>query len=101
MVITKVNPLSVAKVAAVLYAGMGLLIGALFSLIGMAGLGAALGDQEGGRFMGAIFGVGAIVIMPICYAIFGFIGSFIFAMIFNFAAGMTGGIEVETKQPLP
>jgi hypothetical protein len=46
-----------------------------------------------------MFGVGAIIVLPICYAIFGFIGSFIFALIFNFAAGMTGGIEVETRQP--
>ena len=99
MVITRVNAFSVAKVAAVLYAGIGLLAGALFSLIGMAGLGAALAGQEGAGFVSMMFGVGAIIIMPICYAIFGFIGSFIFASIFNLAAGMTGGIEVETRQP--
>ena len=99
MVITKVNAFSVAKVAAVLYAGIGLLAGALFSLIGMVGVGAALAGQEGAGFLGALFGVGAIIIMPICYAIFGFIGSFIFALLFNLAAGMTGGIEVETRMP--
>ena len=97
MVITKVNAFSVAKVAAVLYAGLGLLIGALFSLIGMAGMAGALSNTDGGRFFTALFGVGAIIIMPICYGIFGFIGSFIFASLFNIAAGMTGGIEVETK----
>src|SRR5688500_6326381 len=97
MVITKVNAFSVAKVAAVLYAGIGLLAGALFALMGMAGLGAAFAGQEGAGFLSMFFGVGAIIVMPICYAIFGFIGSFIFASIFNFAAGMTGGIEVETK----
>jgi hypothetical protein len=99
MVITRVNALSVAKVAAVLYAGMGLLIGALFSLIGMIGVGAALAGQEGGRFASALFGIGAIVIMPICYGIIGFIMSFIGASLFNVAAGMTGGVEVETRQP--
>ena len=97
MVITKVNAFSVAKVAAVLYAGLGLLIGALFSLIGMAGMAGALANTDGGGFFTALFGVGAIIIMPICYSIFGFIGSFIFASLFNVAAGMTGGIEVETK----
>lgn len=97
MVITKVNAFSVAKVAAVLYAGLGLLFGAIFSLIGMAGLTSALSDTEGGHFFAALFGVGAIIVMPICYGIFGFIGSFIFAALFNIAAGMTGGIEVETK----
>jgi hypothetical protein len=99
MVITKVNAFSVAKVAAVLYAGIGLLAGALFSLIGMVGIGSAFAGVEGAGFMSALFGVGAIIFLPICYAIFGFIGSFIFASIFNFAAGMTGGIEIETRQP--
>ena len=100
MVITRVNALSVAKVAAVLYAGIGLIAGAMFSLIGMLWAGAAVpAGMEGAGFMSAIFGIGAIIFMPICYAIFGFIGSFIFASIFNLAAGMTGGIEVETRQP--
>lgn len=99
MVITKVNAFSVAKVAAVLYAGLGLIFGALFSLIGMAGIGTALAGTEGAGFMSMIFGVGAIIIMPICYAIMGFIVSFISAALFNVAAGMTGGIEIETRQP--
>ena len=81
MVITKVNALSVAKVAAVLYAGMGLLIGALFSLIGMIGVGAALSGQEGAGFLSMLFGVGAIIVMPICYGIIGFIVSFISAFV--------------------
>jgi hypothetical protein len=97
MVITRVNPVSVAKVAAVLYAGIGLIAGALFSLIGMVGVGAALAGTEGAGFLSGLFGVGAIIFLPICYAIFGFIGSFIAALIFNFASGLTGGIEIETK----
>ena len=39
---------------------------------------------------------GAIIIAPICYAILGFIGGLIGAVVYNFAAGMMGGIEVET-----
>lgn len=98
MVITKVNAFSVAKVAAVLYAGLGLIFGALFSLVGMLGVGAALAGQEGAGFLSALFGIGAIIIMPICYGLIGFIMSFIVASLFNVAAGMTGGIEVETRQ---
>jgi hypothetical protein len=107
MVITRVNALSVAKVAAVVYAGIGLIAGLLFALIGRIALGAALAGVEGAGgglaardgvgLAGAFFGVGAIIIMPICYAVLGFIGSFIAALIFNFAAGITGGIEVETR----
>jgi hypothetical protein len=69
----------------------------MFSLIGMIGLTGAMGDTEGGAFLGLLFGAGAIIVMPICYAILGFIGSFIMALLFNVAVGMTGGIEIETK----
>jgi len=95
MVITKVGVLSVAKVGAVLYAGIGLVIGALFSLIGMAGFGAWPGD--GGAFVGMFFGVGAIVILPIFYGVLGFVFTLIAAALFNVAAGLTGGIEIETR----
>jgi hypothetical protein len=98
MVIKRVGPLSVAKMAAVLYAGIGLLVGAVFALIGMAGLATQLGsDHAGSAFLGPLFGVGAIVILPICYAIGGFIFALIMAAIFNLASGITGGIEIDVQ----
>jgi hypothetical protein len=42
-------------------------------------------------------GVGAIVVLPICYGIFGFIGTLIMAWLFNVAAGMVGGVEIEAR----
>ncbi len=80
MVITRVNPMSVAKVAAMLYARMGLLCGVLLSL-----------------FAGLLFGTGALIVMPIVYGICGFIGTLIFAALFNVSAGITDGIEIETR----
>ncbi len=98
MVITRVGVLSVAKISAVLYAGVGLIIGALFSLIGLAGFAGGLAsDNAGGAFGSALFGVGAIIILPIFYGIFGFIGTLIGAFLFNLAAGLTGGVEIEVK----
>jgi len=97
MVIKRVGAMSVAKIAAVLYAGMGLLLGAVFSLVGMAGFGAMANSGDAPPFMGMIFGVGAIVILPICYGIGGFIFTLIAASLFNVAAGMTGGVEVEVQ----
>jgi len=95
MVITKVGVLSVAKIGAVLYAGIGLLIGTLLSLISMIGIG-AMGDNAG--FLAPLFGMAAIVVAPICYGILGFIVTLISAAIFNVAAGITGGVEIEVKQ---
>jgi hypothetical protein len=98
MVIKRVGALSVAKIAAVLYGGIGLLVGAVLALIGMAGLASRIGsDNPGSAFLGPIFGVGAIVIVPICYAIGGFIIALIMAAIFNLAAGITGGIEIDVQ----
>jgi hypothetical protein len=97
MVITRVNPLSAAKVAGLLYVVVGLIAGALFSLVAMGGaaLGAAGGEDS--AMFGALFGVGAIILLPICYGIFGFIGTLIMTWLFNIAAGMVGGLEIDAR----
>ena len=99
MTITRVGPLSCAKVAGLLYVVIGLIAGGLFSLVAMAGgfaAAAASPSNVAGAFA-ALFGVGAIIILPICYGVFGFIGTLIMAGLFNVAAGMVGGIEVDAK----
>ena len=93
MVIKRVGPVSVAKIAGSLYAFFGLCFGALFSLMAMAG--AAFGGEGSGY--GALLGIGAIVAMPILYGGFGFIFTLIGAAIYNVIAGMVGGIEIETQ----
>ena len=105
MVIKRIRPMSFAKMNAVIYGFIGLLVGGMFSLIGLLGGMAAMsqsdaGDKAGsiGAAVGMIFGVGAIIIAPICYAILGFIGGLIGAVIYNFAAGMMGGLELDVQQ---
>ena len=101
MVIKRIKPMSFAKMNAVVYGLIGLLVGGMFSLIAMAGGLAAGADSENGGLaatFGMIFGIGAIIIAPICYAILGFIGGLIGAVVYNFAAGMMGGIEIETQR---
>lgn len=100
MVIKQVGAMSLAKVAAVLYAGLGLLIGAVISLVAVAGAATWLSqsDAPGGGLLGAVFGVGAIIVLPICYGIFGFIGTLIAASLFNVAARITGGVQIEVQQ---
>ncbi len=97
MVITRVNPLSAAKVAGVLGVLLGLVIGACISLammvIGSAASAAA--DRPGGAFFGMLFGVGAIIILPIFYGVFMFVMGLIQAALYNVAAKWTGGLEVD------
>lgn len=98
MVVKHVNPLSVAKVFAVLYALIGLLVGAVFALIGTIGGAFLPSEVEGGSAMfGAMFGVGAIVFLPIFYGVLGAIGGLIGAALYNVVAGMVGGIEVDLQ----
>jgi hypothetical protein len=96
MTITRVGPLSAAKIAGLLYVVIGLLVGAMFSLFAMAG-GFANADTEGAGVMAAMFGVGAIIIAPIFYGCIGFVGTLIMAALFNVAAGIVGGIEVDAR----
>jgi hypothetical protein len=97
MTITRVGPLSLAKVAGLLYMAVGLVAGALFSLVAMAGaaMGASRGDD--GAMFGALFGVGAIIIVPILYACIGFVMTRIMAALFNVATGIVGGVEVDAR----
>jgi len=94
MVIRRIGPLSFAKVTGILYALMGFIIGIIFSLVSM--IGGAMMPHENGGMMGMIFGVGAIIALPIFYGILGFLTSLVGAVLYNVVAGWVGGIEIET-----
>ncbi|MGH9794784.1 MAG: DUF3566 domain-containing protein [Candidatus Acidiferrales bacterium] len=84
---------SAFKVCAVLYGMMGLVLGAFFSLFSFLGfMGGAASRAEGS--VAFLFGTAAIVILPIFYGILGAIGGVIGAAIYNFAAKLTGGLEI-------
>jgi hypothetical protein len=95
MTITRVGPLSVAKVVGLLYTVLGLIFGGIISLMAIAGGFAA--DEGGGALFGAVMGAGAVILLPICYGGLGFIMSLIGTWLFNIAAGMVGGIEVDAR----
>jgi hypothetical protein len=88
--------MSLAKVAAALYAMMGLLAGCIFSLITVLGGALAPNDAPGGVF-GMLFGVAAIVVLPIFYGVMGFVMSLIGAALYNVAASSLGGVEVDLQ----
>ena len=92
MELKSVGVLSCAKVLGALYAAMGLIFGALVSLMSI--LGAAMGDGQGG-LSSMVFGAGAIILLPIFYGIGGFIGGAISAALYNLVAQFVGGLELE------
>ncbi len=92
MVIKQVGPLSCAKIAGTLYAIIGVVIGAIFSIISLAsGFGA---NSSGSAAFGALMGAGAIVAFPILCGGMGFLTTLIAAWLYNVLAGLVGGVEV-------
>jgi len=94
MVIRRVGPLSCAKIGGTLNAVMGLIFGGIFSLVAIAG---GFGAADSQSYLGPIIGAGSIIVMPIVYGCFGFIGSLIGAVIYNVVAGTVGGVEVDLQ----
>ena len=87
--------MSAAKIYGAITAVMGFILGAFFALFSMVGVAAAPDASVG--ILSAMFGVGAIIFMPIMYGIIGFISGALTAVIYNVVAGMVGGIELETE----
>jgi hypothetical protein len=95
MIIKRVGPLSAAKITGTLYGLVGLVGGAVFSMIALLG-GFASGSREVVGF-GALFGVGAIVIFPILYGGLGFLTTLFGAWLYNVVAGFVGGVEMDIQ----
>jgi len=95
MVINRVGPVSCARISGTLYAILGLIGGACISLFALAG---GIGSERtGGAVIGAMMGVGAIVMLPIIYGLIGFVGTLVAAWLYNVIAGMVGGVEIDVR----
>ncbi len=82
--------LSVAKLSACLYGTMALIFIPFVLIIGVAG---ALSGQKGAG-IGAIAMIPLAVLVPIVYAVLGFLFGALFAWLYNVFAGKLGGIEL-------
>ena len=99
MVIRRFGVWSVAKLYGALAGAMGLLFGAIIALASLVGgASGAFGDaQASAGPMAMMFGVGAIIFLPLFYGVLGVVMGGISAGLYNLFAGMLGGIEVETE----
>lgn len=94
--ITSIGVLSLAKMLGVLYAFLGLFFGGILTLFSV--MGAAFGSAAGRDSQGVaamLFGVGAVIILPIIYGCIGFVGGLITAPLYNLVAKIMGGLEIE------
>jgi hypothetical protein len=89
----RIAPLSAGKICGILYGIIGLLFAPIFLVMSM--MSAALPDEQRTGLMA--FGIGAVVMFPILYAVIGFIGGILGAALYNLVAKWVGGIEVEVE----
>lgn len=100
MILRRIDPLSLAKVLGLVYAALGLVVGGFVSLFALVGAFAAMRshDDEG---LGLLFGVGAVIVLPIVYGVMGAIGGLILALFYNLVARLVGGVEFELVPKAP
>lgn len=94
--VSSIGVKSLAKMLAVAYAFLGLFIGGVLSLVSV--MGAAMGGAagtDGGGLVAMLFGVGAVIILPIVYGCLGFLVGLVTAPLYNLVAKVVGGIEIE------
>ena len=98
MELKRLGPWSVAKVLGTMYAAMGLIFGTFFACIALVSSSFAQRNSEAGPF-GALFGVAAIVALPVFYGVAGVVFGALSAWLYNVFAGIVGGIEVQLVPP--
>jgi len=94
--IKRFDPIQLGKVFGLVYGGLALLFTPFMILIAMAGSHQPQGFPQSGGIIG-MFGIGFAIAFPIIYAILGFIGGIIGAFIYNIAAKIVGGIQLEVE----
>jgi len=99
MRLKRIGPLSCAKMAAVLYAVLGFIVGFFISIAALFGVALSSGaeGEPGAALIGLLFGVGAIVVLPIFYGLLGFVCALVGAALYNLVARLAGGIELELE----
>lgn len=100
MVIKRVGVWSVAKVLGSLYCGLGLIFGVVFAAAALLGAGFARATESASApsaVAGVLFGVGAIVFLPVVYGVMGLLMGGLTAWLYNLFSSAVGGIEVDLE----
>ncbi len=92
--LTYIAPLRAGIVLGIFYAILSLIFVPFFLL------GAVL-SSKAGTPTPAIFSIAFAVLMPVLYAIIGFVGGIVAAALYNLVAKWTGGFEVEVRDVAP
>ena len=101
----RINRISIGatvRVGAIVAAVFGLMIGIIWAFVALffsAGMAAAFGGEM--PRASALLVVFIPILVAVFYTFMGMVGSFLFALLYNIAAGIFGGIEVEMEDNRP
>lgn len=90
MVLTRIEPLSYAKIAGAIAGLLGLVIGVLYAFGAVA-----FSSMLGGESIGVALGLGMAILFPLLYGVLAFVFGFLSAWLYNAVAARVGGIELE------
>ena len=96
-ILRRIGVKSAAKLAGALYVLMGLIVGAVVTLVSLIGV--STGQTP--EIPGLLVGVGSIIVFPILYGGMGYIMMAAVATLFNLVAGWTGGLEIDLEISQP
>jgi len=95
--IKKFEVVSVMRISAICYGLMGLIEGAIFSVIFLVMPMASPAQQQIPPWMGALFGGLSVIFFPILFGLMGAVIGALGAVIYNGSAKYVGGIQVEVE----
>lgn len=96
MIVRRVGVWSIARMYGALLGAVGLFAGVVVALFSLVGMGLA-GSSDAPSMLGPILGVGAIVLLPLCYGLMGIVAGAVMAGLYNLFARMVGGVALDTE----
>jgi uncharacterized membrane protein len=92
----RVDTVSLAKVMGLTYAGIGLFIGVICAILSLFGAGlASMAADSNEPWLAVVFGVGAVIFLPLLNGLIGFLGGLIAGLFLNLGLRWAGGLQLE------
>lgn len=88
-VLKRIDPISLARVYAVISLIVGLIVGIFVALTG-----SLIALAPGSSRIVAAFGIASVIIFPIFYGVTGFVAGYVGALIYNIVAKNVGGVKL-------
>jgi hypothetical protein len=97
MVIRHIGVWSAARMYAAISAAAGLFFGLLLAALSVIGAGLGAPTDDTPTWLAPVFGMGAIVALPLFYGVMGLVAGAIGAVIYNLFAAAVGGLEIDVQ----